>query len=506
MTRVLCTADKPTPFRSRLRRTSAGALCVLSVLFTCGAGCAAQEGVTLLDEWQAISMGGARIGYVHSVTRRLEHPEPEIVTSVFSESRVKRLGIEIRIRTGVEFHEAPDGAVRAVTSRTHASLFESVSEAVVQGDQVLITTRTAGSTHTKEMPWDTEVLGPHAQTRKMRDTGLKAGATVPFKVFLPEFQRVTSSTVTVKGRETVEVGGEALELWRATMVQDILPGIPTEVWMDDDGNIVRSLTELLGGVETLRVTREKALEAVVPEELADVMISFFIKSNVEIENPQGVKEALYRIEAAPEDISGLALEDRRQTIEERSADGLLLRVRALDDASDLSAEMPGPEFLASSPYVQSDDPEIVGLARKAVGKATAPRDKAKRLSQWVYENVKKKDLSVGFASAKEVLLSRQGDCSEHAVLLAAMLRAQKIPSRVVVGVVYWRGLFGYHMWTEGFLNDWTAFDPTLGGDVVDATHIKFAAASLDAPSPADPFLLLVRAIGKIKLSVEEVKE
>jgi len=89
--------------------------------------------------------------------------------------------------------------------------------------------------------------------------------------------------------------------------------------------------------------------------------------------------------------------------------------------------------------------------------------------------------------------------------LAALLRAQKIPSRVAVGVVYWNGGFGYHMWTEAYLNDWTALDATLGRGVVDATHIKFADSPLSTSSPADAFLPLVRVIGRIELHVEEIR-
>ena len=38
-----------------------------------------------------------------------------------------------------------------------------------------------------------------------------------------------------------------------------------------------------------------------------------------------------------------------------------------------------------------------------------------------------KDLSVGFATAADVARTAQGDCTEHAVLLAALLRASDIP-------------------------------------------------------------------------------
>ena len=212
------------------------------------------------------------------------------------------------------------------------------------------------------------------------------------------------------------------------MTQDILPGVATQVWLDENGDALKSITPLLGGVETLRVSREEAQRAAVaPGSLADLEKQFQIASDAVIENPQAVKEALYRIEGPVEKVN---LEDRRQKIEDRGPGRVRRRVKALADAPERSSEKPAPECLAPAPYLQSDDPEIVQAAREAVGTQADPAAKARRLTAWVYKRIAKKDYSVGFASAKEALLSRRGDCTEHAVLLAALVRVAGIPSRV----------------------------------------------------------------------------
>lgn len=481
-------------------------LVAVLLALTSTAGCAAPAKAILDEEWQAVSISGARVGYVHSVTRLVEDPEPVVVTAIFSETHIRRFGIALSLRSDIEYRETPSGRILSVTSRNFTSNLETVSRAEVRGDRIAISTQTAGSTHTNEIPLDPELVGPHAQQRLLRETRLAPGVSVSFKSFLPEFQRIIHSTLTIEKSETLEIRGEELELWRGTMVQDILPGVRTTVWIDKDGGMVRSLTHVLGNVETVRTTREEALKGIIPSEMADVMTRFFIPSNVTLENPSRVTNALFRIEGDLAALQALALEDRRQTIEKQTPEALWLRVRALGDAPKAAAARPGGQFLASSPYVQCKDPELVELARKAVGNAASPRERALRLRAWVFENVNKKDYRIGFASAKEVAVSRQGDCTEHAVLLAALLRAVDIPSRVAVGLVYWKGMFGYHMWTEAFLNDWTALDATLDQEIVDATHIKFCDSPLDTASAAGPFLSLVPVIGKIKLSVEETAE
>ena len=98
-----------------------------------------------------------------------------------------------------------------------------------------------------------------------------------------------------------------------------------------------------------------------------------------------------------------------------------------------------PEF-----NIQSDDKEMVEKAREIVGDQKDPAAAAKKLMEWVYNNVEKKPV-INVPSAVEVLKTKVGDCNEHAVLLTALLRASKIPARECVGLVYANGRFFYHV-------------------------------------------------------------
>ncbi|UPG93073.1 transglutaminase-like domain-containing protein [Luteibacter aegosomatissinici] len=80
--------------------------------------------------------------------------------------------------------------------------------------------------------------------------------------------------------------------------------------------------------------------------------------------------------------------------------------------------------------------------------------------------------------------SRRGDCTEHAVLLAALARSLGIPTRVVTGLVYndrFGGVdhvFVPHAWVQAWLDGyWVSFDSAQG--VYDTTHIALAAGDGD---------------------------
>ena len=93
---------------------------------------------------------------------------------------------------------------------------------------------------------------------------------------------------------------------------------------------------------------------------------------------------------------------------------------------------------------------------------------------------------------------------------SGLLRAKKIPSRVVTGMVYANSLkgFGGHMWTEAYLKGrWVPLDATLAHGHGDAVHLKTGDSALEDSSalPVESFLPLIHTIGRTKLTVEKVE-
>ena len=94
----------------------------------------------------------------------------------------------------------------------------------------------------------------------------------------------------------------------------------------------------------------------------------------------------------------------------------------------------------------------------------------------------------GHYSALETLVRRAGDCTEAAVLLAALGRAARIPTRVVSGLVYSRdayhgigNVFMPHSWVLAYVDgEWKSFDAAL--DRFDSTHIALVVGDGDARS------------------------
>jgi hypothetical protein len=124
---------------------------------------------------------------------------------------------------------------------------------------------------------------------------------------------------------------------------------------------------------------------------------------------------------------------------------------------------------------------------------------------------------VGFATASEVARTRQGDCSEHAVLLAALLRGAGIPSRTVSGLIYTdeflgrKNVFAYHMWTQAWLTQgvggrWVDLDATLDALPFDAAHIALATSSQSDVGAVNDIVKIAGLLGRLSLQVVWVDE
>ena len=87
------------------------------------------------------------------------------------------------------------------------------------------------------------------------------------------------------------------------------------------------------------------------------------------------------------------------------------------------------------------------------------------LTDFVFEHIDNKTYSRGFDVAARVAESGEGDCTEHAVLLAALARHFEYPAQVTLGVVLIENgteVFAYgHAWTEIFDDEtWQLADAT----------------------------------------------
>jgi transglutaminase-like putative cysteine protease len=255
---------------------------------------------------------------------------------------------------------------------------------------------------------------------------------------------------------------------------------------------------------TYVVSKEEALKALTGAEL-DIAVNTLVHVPL-IRNAHRTSKVEYKITIPGEDPSKYVVADGTQRVEKLKDSAISLTVSAVAMPETALRATAANEYLESSQFVQSQDYRVKEHAQRATAGESNPARAALRMEKYVHDKLKSKNFSTALASAAEVAESMEGDCTEHAVLLAAMLRAQQIPSRIAVGLVYVerQSCFGGHMWTEAKIGEtWVPLDATLGRGGIGAAHIKLVESSFsdEGAAPVTAFLPLLNVLGNIQIEV-----
>jgi transglutaminase-like putative cysteine protease len=254
-----------------------------------------------------------------------------------------------------------------------------------------------------------------------------------------------------------------------------------------------------------------------------VLKSLLIHPDRSIDKPRQVKEATYKLNFKNAPKVDRAQFARTPAQKVKWLNDRTLQITVQTNAVGAEDQQPGEKFTASSTMLDADHPKVQQLVEEALGsqrESLSDREKAQKLRRFVYQYITQKDLSIGLATASEVAETGQGDCTEHAVLLAAMLRACDIPSRIANGLIYANhfagadDIFGYHMWTQAWLPSaaeegvgWVDLDAAAPGHAMgfDATHITLSTTSLSGSSVTNELIKSSPVFGQLDIEIVETK-
>lgn len=487
-------------------------LLVLTFLLLSPAAALAQD----FERWYTLEMAGQRAGYMHS----LRTTEGDRITSETKMvMNVSRGPVAISVTMSGQFVETAAGKPVSMTKIEQMGAIPSRTEYIFDDQEIVIRTFQGDQVVESRRPQpEGNWLTPGAAQVYLRKR-LAAGADA---VVVRTMDPLSGHDPLVINRTGVrpmnlDVMSRTIEVFRCNAESSSTPGVNSTEYLDASGIPVR-LTMSVAGIPmvVMMSDRQTALgEGAAGAELGpEMMERTFIRPNRQIRSPRRTTSAQYILSIAEGEMPILPQtgSQKVETIDGRpGAARVIINTKAMQAANE--AYRKDPVYLESSALLNADDPEIRKLVEKAAGAIDKdPEARAEEMRRFVFRFIHNKDLDVAFASASEVARSRQGDCTEHAVLLAAMLRAGDIPARVVSGLVYAdqfagsRHIFGYHMWTQALLeidgqDYWVDLDATLPR-AFDATHIALSVSALRDGEMATSLSSMLPLIGQLEIKVE----
>ena len=348
----------------------------------------------------------------------------------------------------------------------------------------------AGETLPLRLPVDDSVIFSSGMGSAMRLPLLEPGSEVFVDSFDPLTLSKSRARVRCTAKEILRSGSVEIATRRLVVETN---GLSSTAWIDELGEVVRAETPIGLIVERLEANEAAvslpALEETGTEAIDDLLGHTAVGPTGQrpFRGARSMTVQLAGLEnpALPEDRVQTALGDGRYRIRTpvHSAPEARRNPAAPAASGNLS------RYLAADPFIQADHPRIVARAAAITARETDPWTRAVAIHDWVFLRLEKEPV-LSIPSALEVLEQRRGDCNEHTVLFTALARANGLPTRIAIGIVWSDELGGfyYHAWPEVFLGDWVWMDPTLDQPFADATHIKLLNGGIESWPRLLPYL------------------
>ncbi|MFO7568731.1 MAG: transglutaminase-like domain-containing protein [Smithellaceae bacterium] len=376
----------------------------------------------------------------------------------------------------------PDMTLRSFDFDITSSLFRYSARGLMGKDRIILHTGLPSAMQKSEIRIkDLPYLSGNIYEASFL-AGLEKDETRSFGIFDPSTLSVRDIDVTRQPDEIIPIMGK--KILTQKFCADFM-GAAHCAWVAKDGEVIKE-TGLLG------MSMEKVSAAKAKEGLSDTGADFAtiasIESNITIPDPKTLTGIVLRIDGISTPLP--QIHGGRQKLHQN--------ILTITKEPSFKIDHDIPEalrrYLAPSPLVQADHPEIIARSKKIVSPTDPPDQKIRKIVYWVYKNVDKKPV-LSVPNALEVLRNKVGDCNEHAVLTAALLRAAGIPAQIETGLTYLNGRFYYHAWNTAYAGNWLTVDSVFNQIPADVTHIRLSLGE------GSQQLDLLGVMGKIQLEV-----
>jgi hypothetical protein len=484
------------------------------------------------ETWEIYTIQGTRVGYGRTAVKQgSEGAGNRLQIEGLQHLSLKRFNERTEQEMSFSSSETGDGRLIEFQSEIRQGAVPLRTTGRVAGDRLLLETTTQGQRQPASIPWSAEYGGFSAVEQSLLRKPMQPDERRTLRALVIAINQVATIEMTARAYEPAKLLSGTYDLLRIDTVTHFADGqeLATVVWCDRTGDSLKTRTDMLGkgtadgeGLESFRATKAEALEQTAAGGF-DLGRDLSVKVARPLpkpyaDDPHATRQIRYRVcleggDPAAVFVAGPSQQVR--SIDPHTAEVTVYAIRPGLGGGNAGARQDPPTDgdLAPNNLIQSDDAKVVALAQQAVAQEGAnpqhdPWQTAVRLEGYVHRLIVKKDFSQAFATAAEVAEHPEGDCTEHAVLLAALCRAQKIPARVAIGLVYLAGqdTFAYHMWTEVYVDRrWTAIDATLARGGIGAAHLKLAHSNLQGASAYSAFLPVLKVAGRLSIDVEEAR-
>lgn len=380
----------------------------------------------------------------------------------------------------------------------------------MKGENLEVETIRGSSRTVRQVPWLSTYRGLVGVEQSLRKRPMtKKNETRTLKLLLPGQYQLATARLRCSGKASVPLmdgtPAELTEINSEIQIGENQPSYST-IWTDADGGIVRTLSP------ALQLVAYRTDQATATRIEGDDLVAVAIPVTGDFARPSEATRVAFKIRPLA------ATSDPENPIELQPVPGQYLRMSdefyqvivSRQEESDLNgftASELAPSDADQQPnlFVDSTTTLVRRFADAAIASSEmSDREVAEELARTAHQLIAEKREPSGFSRASEVARNGVGDSTEQAILLTALLRARKIPSRLAIGIKFSPGepsRMTYHAWTLAHVGgDWLHLDAT-DGCVAAADRVALLTTNLSGGNEYKALIPLLDVIGRIEVEV-----
>ncbi|TWT70945.1 transglutaminase-like domain-containing protein [Crateriforma conspicua] len=498
------------------------------------------------DAWFYYVMDQRPVGYSHISARMggqrrddflIDVPAAPALELMRTETRSNSLWFDVRDvirfdRGNASFiqslsqvtRESVEGELRSFWSQLRVGPAETQSIGVVENDQLSIETFRGQRRITQNAPWEDSVRGAMAVIQSLQSSPMQPGETRKIKHILPITNELATVNLSAISKTSVPWHDGTTRML-LEVIEEVNTGGQTSnelvLWVDDEGQIQRTFTPALR-LLSYRVNEEELPDLLEPadgpgaqldtDNLAMTPPAWAAVEGKKIDAPERASRVAFVITPIRENPDQpTVLEPAPDQYFNRMKDGrirlLISRQREkISQGFEPYETESGPGDTRPTSLLNFNASNVRELGRVALkGLDLTEREMAVELNRTVHTLVQQSTYAGQFTRASDVLLASQGGAMESSVLLAALLRERKLPSRLALGLVYVPGdqpKLAFTVWTLALADgSWISLDPVTGREAP-ADRIVLKMLDTTKPIDRDVFVPIFQWMQNTKIRVQ----
>jgi hypothetical protein len=469
------------------------------------------------ESWYGYYLNGQLVGYSHTSAKRAGNSssgnqDENITYSVEEQLRFRRGRSTSVQQLAQSSSESRRGELQSFESTLKLGPLVTRYSGTVANEMLMVDVARGTDRKTRRIPWEPHFRGLVAVEQSLRRTPMKTGEKRTLKMLFPQRYRLGTIELWCTGQPGVPMlDGSYPSLFEIVSTEKIDDEIVAEqvLWTDSKG-VIRKQLRSESGMMAYLMDRHSATIDSVPEN--EIFESTSVDVTGEMDDSVEANRMAFSIGTAP----GAQAEGKSVSVPTtpgqfiRKLEGggfeVLVDQQADDPPEGFSGTKLQPTAADREPNAIIDwrHASIRRIATASIRGEVDEREIAMTLARTTRDLLSSSSQSKEMTRSSDIVQGTVGGSTEYAIVLASLLRAKSIASRLALGIKYDpdHDVMRYHVWTIAFVNGrWISLDATEGG-LAAPDRITFVTTNLSDANPFNAVAATMTMMGRSDIEIK----